>query len=854
MKNSLFFAVWIAIFSGSAWAASVTWNDSGTDFNDGSSWGGGSAPGSGDNAVFSGPSTNQPGLTDDATIQGVTWNGADASGYTLSAQSGKSLTLTNSGSGANSAINAENTSGTNTISAPIILGGAAGSTVNFTQAAGGTLHISGSVSSANAINGINLAGGNGRIFTFSGANSYAGNTSVNGNTGVTLNINHASAISSGALDLGVGLTIDNTSGAAITLANNNNINLRGGSLTFTGSNDLSFGSGIVTVSGSNRTVTVSGGNLTIGSIDADNTTRTFTKAGSGGALIITGAAGANFQGGFINTGSLVLGNKSALGTGLLTITGGSTLNASTNLTGANAIANRVALNANLAIGGDKDIELSGDITLNGCRTLTNSNTGNTKLSGAIFLSDAAGSGRTLTVAGGQSLVISGAIANYDGSGTSGNLSVLNTAIVSLTNANSSYTGTTKLQGSAGAILEVTKLADGGVNSSIGASSNATANLLLPNLSTLRYVGAGDSTDRLFSIAGTNDGHKTTLDASGTGAIHFTNTGSLAYGTINRTRGLTLSGTNTGDNSLAAAIENNGTGATTVEKDGTGRWILKGTNTYTGKTNVNAGTLQFGQRVSLYNANTSYWATSNITVASGATLAFNVGGTGEFTSSDITHFTAMGSATSGYVSGSFMGLDTTNASGGVFTHSGVISNPNSGSNVLGLKKLGTGTLELTGDNTYTGATTVTAGTLLIQGAHSGAGAVTVQSGAAIGGGGSVAGNLTLDAGANFVFSLTDTLTVNGASVSFGGFGISNVLGLDGSVAVGTYTLIDGSATFDFDNVSNWGVSNAVAIGGGKSAYFQEGSLQVVVIPEPGVVGLLLLGGAMGFAFRRRQRTL
>jgi len=52
-----------------------------------------------------------------------------------------------------------------------------------------------------------------------------------------------------------------------------------------------------------------------------------------------------------------------------------------------------------------------------------------------------------------------------------------------------------------------------------------------------------------------------------------------------------------------------------------------------------------------------------------------------------------------------------------------------------------------------------------------------------------------------------------------------------VDLGTYTLIDGTAVIDFTNVSNIGEANAFDIGGGKSAYFQSGSLQVVVIPNP-----------------------
>ncbi len=68
-------------------------------------------------------------------------------------------------------------------------------------------------------------------------------------------------------------------------------------------------------------------------------------------------------------------------------------------------------------------------------------------------------------------------------------------------------------------LEVNTLANGGSNSSIGSSSNVAANLLIQG-STLKYVGTGHTTDRLFTIGTAG----ATLDASGTGAVVFSNTG------------------------------------------------------------------------------------------------------------------------------------------------------------------------------------------------------------------------------------------------------------------------------------------------------------------------------------------
>lgn len=102
------------------------------------------------------------------------------SGYTINGTSPNTPPLTSTGTGATCAINATNTSGTNTIGAPIILGAAASSTQTFTQATGGKLIMDGVISSTNAIAGLTLTGG--RAYTFIGANTYSGATTINAGT------------------------------------------------------------------------------------------------------------------------------------------------------------------------------------------------------------------------------------------------------------------------------------------------------------------------------------------------------------------------------------------------------------------------------------------------------------------------------------------------------------------------------------------------------------------------------------------------------------------------------------------------------------------------------------------------
>ena len=98
---------------------------------------------------------------------------------------------------------------------------------------------------------------------FSGSNSYSGGTTISSGT---LNIANSSALGTGILTIGTGTTINNTSGAVLTLATNN-AQIWNGNFTFTGSNDLNLGTGNVTMAGAGNTsqvVTLNGHNLTVG--------------------------------------------------------------------------------------------------------------------------------------------------------------------------------------------------------------------------------------------------------------------------------------------------------------------------------------------------------------------------------------------------------------------------------------------------------------------------------------------------------------------------------------------------------------------------------------------------------------
>lgn len=170
-------------------------------------------------------------------------------------------------------------------------------------------------------------------------------------------------------------------------------------------------------------------------------------------------------------------------------------------------------------------------------------------------------------------------------------------------------------------------------------------------------------------------------------------------------------TNGNDVTLAFALS--GSGALT--KQGIGTLTLSGVNTYSGGTQVEAGTLRQGVAGGLV-SNTAY-------TLNDGTL-------------DLNDFALTMSALSGNgaisLGSALLTLDMASdgSYGGSIDGSG------------GLTKSGAGVLNLTSESSYSGATSVTGGTLLVNGSLSSA--VQVGSGATLGGGGSV-GGVTVDAG-------------------------------------------------------------------------------------------------------------
>jgi len=233
----------------------------------------------------------------------------------------------------------------------------------------------------------------------------------------------------------------------------------------------------------------------------------------------------------------------------------------------------------------------------------------------------------------------------------------NTSNLVLTGTNT-YTGPTEVYSGR---LNIATLANGGSNSSIGASSNSAASILL-NGGVFRYVGGTQSSDRLFTV-GLGGGF---LYSSGSGPVSFTNTGAIAF-SGSGARSLNLGGAHTGTTNVFAPVVGDGTGgATSLTMSAVSGtvWALTGNNTYTGTTNVAVGTLSIG------NGGESGAISNSSAVTLTSTLTFNRSNS--------------------------------------YTYSGVISGAGA------IVKEGAGTTTLSGNLTHTGLTTVNAGTLRLTG--------------------------------------------------------------------------------------------------------------------------------------------
>lgn len=420
----------------------------------------------------------------------------------------------------------------------------------------------------------------------------------------------------------------------------------------------------------------------------------------------------------------------------------------------------------------------------------------------------AGTTPTVTLSGG--LGVGGTAATV----TAGALNTLNDTTAGLTVSGAgqltlsgvnTYTGVNTVNGAGTVLSATTALNNIGVAGGLGtgnATSDATnAASLVFNGGTLRMsVASATATDRLFTLT-PSGGVVESNNGTAANTFSLTNAGKAVVMSGSGARTLTLGGVNTGSNVFALDLTDGAGGATTLAKAGAGKWIVTGTgNTFTGGTNIAAGTLAFDAG--------TLGSTGNITFTGSGTLQWNGTNTTDVSSRLV--------LTSG-----FTGTIDTNGNNLTFAN-GLAT---TGGTAAVLAKVGAGTLTLNGAATHTGGTTLSAGGLNIGHASAlGAGTFTIASTGPIdntsGGALTLAGNPaqawnsdftftgtnSLDLGTgNVTLSANRTVTVNAGTLTVGGV-------IDDGAGNFTFTKA-GAGSLYLKGANTFGSNTAVNVNGG-----------------------------------------
>ncbi len=524
--------------------------------------------------------------------------------------------------------------------------------------------------------------------------------------------------------------------------------------------------------------------------------------------------------------------------------------------------------------------------------INNNNTGAINVLNGVAPSTAVNRLLTLDGTSTAANTVSGVIANNNNAGVM-SLTKAGTGTWVLSGANT-YSGVTTINGGT---LSVATIGDGGVAGNLGQATNAAANLVIGN-GTLQYTGATATTNRAFTITAgqtatfditannltvsgasanttgaltkTGAGILTLSGANGHTGLTTVSAGTLAYGannalssgavtvgggildiktftdtvgavtltagSINGTTGV-LTGTSytlngAGNTSVSAILA----GAVSLTKSNTGTATLSGNNTYTGLTDVQAGTLTLG-------ASDVFANTSTVKV-SGGILALGAN-----------NDTVAGVQVTG---GSITGSGTLTSTTAFDLQAGTISANLGGS--VGVNKTTAGTVTLSGANSYSGSTTITSGTLLMGGSN------VLPNSAVVMAGGTLSAPTS---GTNT--DITGALSMTASSVIDMGAGTNSLtfasLGsLIGTLSIwnwtGTANTINGTDQLNFDTgtantlhpaISFYSGANGVGFIGTGIMLTGSGGLELVPVPEPGALfaGLALLAP---LAWRERRHWM
>lgn len=606
-----------------------------------------------------------------------------------------------------------------------------------------TLTLDGSNTGTNTINTLTRNGGQlinvvkqgTGTWILAGANDLAaGTTTISGGT---LAIQNAGSLGTGTNTVGTGtLRLDNS----ITVAKNLTLNDGGGLASNNGAN-VWQGNVVVGAAVANGTFSAvgAGDTLTIstGTISGGQASSVMNIAGAGTVVLSTAST---YQGGYsVNSGTLRLGNATALGAATsANVTFGAGSTGVLQLNGNSTII--VGLNTN-ATPGNVFVENGGSVS--GANTLTvNNATANTF---AGVLRD--GSAGTLALTKGAAGVLTMTGANtYTGGTTitSGTLLINNASGSGTGSGAVAVSGTGVLGGSGTASGPVTVASGGHV--APGAAAGTVGNLTVGSLtlnsgSQLDYDITNASTLDQITVSGANgltinggqlniNGGTSAFTANGvynligyTGAIGGTGTSALTVNAANQSIATNTYSFGTANNFVTLVVASSGATPDYWNVDADGNWsgpsnwttgvpnavgafaalggggtAITANRTVTVDGSFTDGTLAFNNPTFAYTL--APGAGANITLDNGAQPSFVTDSAGNhFIQTPLT-MTANGTTFS------------VSQAGDTLTDSGTI-----GGAGAALTKSGTGTLALTGSNTYTGGTNLNLGTIQINSAAS-----------------------------------------------------------------------------------------------------------------------------------------
>ena len=621
------------------------------------------------------------------------------------------------------------------------------------------------------------------------------------------NIGSGSSSGSSVLTLNTGATLQaNDNGSLtthpITLGGSANIDSNG--YTFTISSAISGGSGILNKTGSGTLILSGtnsyGGGTTIAAGTLQGTVDSIKgNVSNSGFLIFDQASNGTFSGVISGTGSLTKQNS-----GVLTLSGSSNYSGATTVSGGT-----------LQISNDSNIGSGGILTLNADTTLqANGNSLLTAAAHSITLAGSAnidsnnsaftissvisGASYALNKTGAGTLILTGT--NLYGGGTTVSAGTLQI------NNNSNIGSGVILTLNAGTTLQ----ANG--NSSLTAAAHSI---------TLGGSATIDTNGSTFDISSVISGAPYALNKSGAGTLILTGTNTYGGGTTVSAGTLRISGdSNIGSggsltlnaNTIlqagaamslsshpitlggSASIDTNGhdvsissiiSGASgLLNKINAGTLTLTGTNTYGGGTTVSAGTLQISD-------DSNIGSGGSLTLNGGTTLRAN--NTGSLSTHPILLAGSANIDTNGYT----------------FT---IDSNISGNSSML--NKIGTGTLILTGTNTYGGGTNILTGTLQgntnsIKGNIFNEGSLVFDQNFTGTCSDVITGSGSLTKQGSGILTLSNTNSYYGATtVSAGTLRISG----DNNIGLSGILTLAGGTTLQANGVSTLSTSNTISLGG------------------------------------------